>query len=81
LVPKEGRVMKVHEAAEEGDVRAIATSSEFNNARDADGWTPLHGASYKDKIEAVRALASLGGGMGETGVGRLLLSSLRRRAT
>jgi hypothetical protein len=72
LVPKGGRVTKLYEAAEEGDVRAIAkvaTRGEFVNARDADGWTPLHSVSYKGKIEAVKALASLGGGMGQTGWG------------
>jgi alpha-D-ribose 1-methylphosphonate 5-triphosphate synthase subunit PhnH len=63
VVAKVVRVTEWRKAAGEGDVRALARwapGRELIIARDADGWTPLHQASYHGKTEAVKALASLG---------------------
>jgi hypothetical protein len=59
MFPKVGDLKTLCEAAKEGDVRAIAmlaTRAELINARDAEGWMPLHDAPYYGKTEAVKAL-------------------------
>jgi ankyrin repeat protein len=63
VVPKEGELKALCEAASEGDVRAImrwAARPELLNARDAEGWIPLHVAAYCGRREAVKALVWLG---------------------
>jgi hypothetical protein len=60
VVARESRTRELHEAAEEGDVRAVArlaTRGVFIDARDPDGSTALHRASYNRRFEAVKALA------------------------
>jgi hypothetical protein len=85
VVARQGRWTMLHEAAEEGDVRAIArlaTSGEFIDARDGDGSTPLHRASYDGMFEVVTALAWLGADLNGRGVtvGRRQFSSRRSGA-
>jgi ankyrin repeat protein len=81
VAPKVGDLKALCEAAKEGDVRTIArlvTRPELINACDAEGWTPLHVASYNGKTEAVKALTWLGADVNNRGIGGttpLLLAS------
>jgi ankyrin repeat protein len=61
-MPRRGTLTELHRAAECGDIRAIGrlVRPELINGREADGWTALAVASCCGKVEAVKALASLG---------------------
>jgi ankyrin repeat protein len=63
VVPKQGEVTRLHNAARLGDVDAIlefANQPEFVNARTAEGGTPMSYAAYYGQTDAVKALASMG---------------------
>ena len=63
VIPLQEQETELHGAAGRGDVAAFAGCvgcPEWNNAEDADGWTPLYHAARNGRAETVKALWLLG---------------------